>query len=139
MLHQVPPGVQVKLHHQRLHPETPVGKCALGVRRKTFGIDPNKIGNKSIRSSAAISLLLTRRSLDKVMILGLWKSKVFLDYIRHQVVKLTTGFLKDMVSFDTFFELCSRSIAAGENPEPLQKHYDMPRFHLGKSHLRMAG
>ena len=104
-----------------------------------FGFNPNKIGNKSIRSGAAMSLLLTRRSSDKVMILGQWKSKAFLDYISPQVIELTTGFLKDMVSFDTFFELCSRSIAAGKNPEPLQKHYNMPRFHLGKSCLRMVG
>ena len=36
-------------------------KCALGGGRKTFGFDPKEIGNKSIRSGAAMSLLLTRR------------------------------------------------------------------------------
>ena len=94
-------------------------KCALGGGRKTFGFDPKEIGNKSICSGAAMSLLLTRLSSDEVMILGRWKSKAFLDYVRPQVVELTTGYSKDMVSFDTFFELCSRSIAAGK----IQNHY----------------
>jgi len=78
---------------------------------------------------AAMGLLLKRRSSDEVMMLGRWKTKAFLDYIRPQVVELTTGLSKDTISPDTFSELCSRSRTIRENSEPLMKHYDMPRWH----------
>ena len=114
-------------------------RCALGGGKGTFGFDPHKIGNKSLRSGAAMGLLLKRRSSDEVMILGRWKTKAFLDYIRPQVVELTTGLSKDMISFDTFFELCSRSMTIRENSEPLMRHYDMPSLYLGMTRSRMAG
>jgi hypothetical protein len=51
-----------------------------------FGFDPMEIGNKSLRSGAAIGLLLQKCSPTKIMMLGRWKSRAFLDYIRPQTL-----------------------------------------------------
>lgn len=114
-------------------------RCALGGGKGTFGFNPHKIGNKNLQSGATMGFLLKRCSSDKVMILGRWKTKAFLDYIRPQVVELTTGLSKDMISFDTFFELCLQSMTIRENSEPLRRHYDMLSLYLDMTRSRMAG
>jgi hypothetical protein len=75
--------------------------------KETFGFDEDEIGNRSIRSGAAMALFLQNHSSDKIMILGRWKSKAWLDYIRPQVLEWTDLFSSDMISFDNFYELCS--------------------------------
>ena len=116
-------------------------RCTLGGRKGAFGFDLHEIGNKSLRLGAAMGLLLKMRSSNEVMILGRWKTKAFFDYIRPQVVELTTGLSKDMISFDTFFifKLCSQFMTIREKSEPLKKHYNMPSLYLGRTRLRMAG
>ena len=93
-----------------------------------FGFHPTEIGNKSIRSGAAMALFLTDHSSDKIMILGRWKSKAFLDYIRPQIVEWVELFSDDMISFNNFFELCSISSRNKNHPDPEQHrgHYDLP-------------
>jgi len=99
-----------------------------GVER--FGFHKDEIGNKSIRSGAAMALFLNDHSSDKIMILGRWKSKAFLDYIRPQVVQWTRLFSNDMISFNNFFELCATIEKGGGRKESkLQQkrgHFDMP-------------
>ena len=113
--------------------------CQDGGGKGTFGFDSSEIGNKSIRSGAAMSLFLTNHSADKIMILGRWKSRAFLDYIRPQVAQWSSCFAKDMVSFETFFDLCSKGITKKKIQEPLKKHHKFPEFFLGSSPARMAG
>ena len=76
-----------------------------GVER--FGFHKDKIGNNSIRSGAAMALFLNDHLSDKIMILGRWKFKAFLDYIQPQVVQWTRLFSNNMISFINFFELCA--------------------------------
>ena len=52
-----------------------------------FGFSPNEIGNRSVRSGAAMALFFTNHSPDKIMLLGRWKSRAFLVYIRPQVTE----------------------------------------------------
>ena len=70
-----------------------------------FGFSKDEIGNKSIRSGAAMALFLRNHSSDKIMILGRWKSKAWLEYIRPQVLQLIDLVSEDMVSFENFYEL----------------------------------
>ena len=54
----------------------------------TFGFHPHEIGNKSIRSGAAMSLFLMAHSPAKIMILVVcWSSDAFLVYIQPQVLE----------------------------------------------------
>jgi hypothetical protein len=50
--------------------------------KAVFGFDAHEIGNKSIRSGAAMALFLTNTHTDRIMILGRWASNAFLAYIR---------------------------------------------------------
>jgi len=84
---------------------------------KRFGFHPEEIGNRSIRSGAAMALFLNDVSSDKIMILGRWKSKAFLDYIRPQVVQWTRLYSVDMISFNNFFELCTSLDKKGRREE----------------------
>ena len=107
-----------------------------------FGFGPMDIGNKSLRSGAAMALFLMRHSSDRIMILGRWKSRAFLDYIRPQVIEWTSCLSGDMISFDNFTDLLDRRITEPAeivedtrwdgDPERQRNHFNkMPAFHLG--------
>ena len=72
--------------------------------KKTFGFDPADIGNKSIRSGAAMALFLQNVSSTRIMLLGRWASEAFLVYIRPQVLEWTNNMSRDMINIDSFFE-----------------------------------
>ena len=102
---------------------------------KTFGFDPDQIGNRSIRSGAAMALFLKGHSADRIMILGRWKSKAFLRYIRPEILSWTDLFSSDMISFDNFYELCSeqsRSTRNGNKQKPeTMDHLEFPNLMVG--------
>jgi hypothetical protein len=72
--------------------------------KATFGFEPSKIGNKSIRSGAAMALFLQNISSTRIMLLGRWASAAFLVYIRPQVLEWTSNMSRDMINIDSFFE-----------------------------------
>jgi hypothetical protein len=83
---------------------------------ETFGFHPNDIGNKSIRSGAAMSLFLMDHSPAKIMILGRWSSDAFLVYIRPQVLEWTNNMSCDMIHLDSFFDAPHRDLVAPDDP-----------------------
>ena len=83
---------------------------------KSFGFQPSEIGNRSIRSGAAMSLFLMDHSPAKIMILGRWASDAFLVYIRPQVLEWTHNMSWDMIHLDTFFDASHRDIVASDDP-----------------------
>ena len=70
-----------------------------------FGFNSPDIGNKSLRSGAAMALFLQHHSSTHIMILGRWKSDAFLAYIRPQVLEWTNNMSPDMISFNDFIDL----------------------------------
>jgi hypothetical protein len=82
----------------------------------TFGFHPHEIGNKSIRSGAAMSLFLMDHSPAKIMILGRWSSDAFLVYIRPQVLEWTHNMSWDMIHLDSFFDASHRDLVAADDP-----------------------
>ena len=96
-----------------------------------FGFSPNEIGNRSVRSGAAMSLFLTDHSPDKIMLLGRWKSRAFLVYIRPQVTEWCDLFSIDMISFNNYFELfasTSQQKSKLKGNERQRKDYYMPQY-----------
>ena len=83
--------------------------CALFGGHPTFGFHPHEIGNRSIRSGAAMVAA-------KIMILGRWSSDAFLVYIRPQVLEWTNNMSRDMVSFDSFLDVGLYDIASASDP-----------------------
>jgi hypothetical protein len=78
--------------------------CCMFGGKAVFGFNAHEIGNKSIRSGAAMSLFLTNTHTDRIMILGRWASNAFLAYIRPQVLECTTNMSQSMVQIDPFFD-----------------------------------
>jgi hypothetical protein len=90
--------------------------CSIFGGSKTFGFHPNDIGNKSLRSGAAMSLFLMDHSPAKIMILGRWSSDAFLVYIRPQVLEWTHNMSCDMIHLDSFFDAPHRDLVSSEDP-----------------------
>jgi hypothetical protein len=107
--------------------------------KPTFGFHPHEIGNRSIRSGAAMALFLKDHSTAKIMILGRWSSDAFLVYIRPQVLEWTNNMSRDMISFDSFLDVGLYDIASTHDPRTRRKTIplngrsstmQMPTFHL---------
>ena len=79
--------------------------CTLHGGKAAFGFGPQDIGNKSIRSGAAMALFLADHSPAKIMILGRWSSDAFLVYIRPQVLEWTNNMSYDMTHYESFLDL----------------------------------
>jgi hypothetical protein len=90
--------------------------CSIFGGFQTFGFHPNEIGNKSLRSGAAMSLFLMDHSPAKIMILGRWSSDAFLVYIRPQVLEWTNNMSCDMIHLDSFFDAPHRDLVAPDDP-----------------------
>ena len=70
-----------------------------------YGIEEHKLGTRSIQSGAAMAFFLMDHSTDKIMILGQWKSKAFMVYIRPQVLEWTNIMAEDMARAGDFRNL----------------------------------
>jgi hypothetical protein len=110
--------------------------CALFGGKHAFGFDRSKIGNKSIRSGAAMALFLMDVSTAKIMILGRWSSDAFLVYIRPQVLEWTNNMSRDMVHLDSFFDASYSRDYTPDDPRlrrrlrPVHGSLLVPRLHL---------
>ncbi len=114
--------------------------CELYGGHTTFGFHPHEIGNRSIRSGAAMSLFLMDHSPAKIMILGRWSSDAFLVYIRPQVLEWTHNMSCDMLYLDSFLDAANTDLVASDDPRTrkrLQQSFNgrdsivtMPKFHI---------
>jgi hypothetical protein len=95
--------------------------CQIYGGKPTFGFSPNEIGNRSLRSGAAMSLFLKNHSTAKIMILGRWSSDAFLVYIRPQVLEWTNNMSKDMIDFNSFLDVGFFDVAAPSDPRTRAK------------------
>lgn len=93
----------------------------------TFGFHPKHIGNKSIRSGAAMSLFMMGHSSAKIMILGRWSSDAFLVYIRPQIMEWTHSMSIDMTRTDTFTDVSTNHDLAGhDDPRQRDRSFNGP-------------
>ena len=104
--------------------------CRIHGGKEKFGFDPEEIGNKNLQSGAAMALFLQNHLSDKIMILGRWKSKAFLDYIQPQVIAWTGCFSQDMIGFDHFQELTSKHINKKARTEHHENYTLIPELNL---------
>ena len=90
--------------------------CTLFGGKATFGFSASEIGNKSLRSGAAMTLFIQNHSTAKIMILGRWSSDAFLVYIRPQVLEWCANMSESMISLDSFTDLGTSDLAAPSDP-----------------------
>ena len=105
--------------------------CRLrGNGRSHFGFEPADIGNKSIRSGAAMALALNDHSPYKIMVLGRWASDAFLFYIRPQVLEWANNMSTDMVNFNEFLDVSHRDTASNRTS---RQHRQLPTSFDGRN------
>ena len=88
-----------------------VRKLATALGSDQLGHDPRDIGLHSIRSAAAMAMILSGVPNYMVMLIGRWKSDAFLIYIRKQVAEFTKSVSQKMITTTTFFHPPANTIA----------------------------
>ena len=71
------------------------------------GYAPEEVGCHSIRSGAAMCLILGGAATHKVMLVGRWSSDAFIAYIRPQIDAFTSGLSEIMIRIQQFRDLGS--------------------------------
>jgi hypothetical protein len=113
--------------------------CTMFGGKSVFGFYPHEIGNRSIRSGAAMALFLKDHSTAKIMILKRWLLDAFLVYIWPQVLEWTNNMSKDIVSFASFLDVGLYDVASAHNPCTRNRTIylngrnsvmELPTFHL---------
>ena len=78
--------------------------CEIGEEK--YGMRPEELGTRSIRSGAAMALAVQGGQSDsKIMALGRWKSNAFLNYIRPQTLEWAGSTSVEMTKASTFLDL----------------------------------
>jgi hypothetical protein len=90
--------------------------CSLFGGHDIFGFHPHEIGNRSIRSGAAMSMFLQNHSTPKIMIMGRWSSDAFLVYLRPQALEWANNMSSSMINFDSFMDLGTHDMSSASNP-----------------------
>jgi hypothetical protein len=75
----------------------------IGERR--LGFKAEDIGTHSIRSGAAMAMYLSGVKVETIQMIGRWKSRSFMRYLRIQVPETTRGVATRMTSRHTFFTI----------------------------------
>ena len=77
--------------------------AAVGERRLGFPVD--RIGTHSIRAGAAMAMFLAGVPCETIQLIGRWRSRTFMKYLRIQVTASTRGITTKMTSLDSFFTM----------------------------------
>ena len=75
--------------------------AAVGDRRLGFPVD--RIGMHSIRAGAAMAMFLAGVPCETIQLIGRWRSRTLMKYLRIQVTASTLGVTTKMTSIDSFF------------------------------------
>jgi hypothetical protein len=80
--------------------------CTMHDGGNRYGFTEGEIGTRSIRSGAAMALAMQGGQSDpKIMMLGRWKSRRFMEYIRPQVLEWAGSMSSDMAKVQPFLDL----------------------------------
>lgn len=78
----------------------------MGDGERIYGVKPEELGTRSIRSGAAMALAVQGGHSDtKIMMLGRWKSPAFLKYIRPQTMEWGGTTSRAMAKTPAFLDL----------------------------------
>ena len=75
------------------HIRTKLRSAVASIGERNLGFTADEIGCHSLRSGAAMTMKVSGVSEYTIMIIGRWKSLVFLDYIRKQVASFSFNVL----------------------------------------------
>ncbi len=75
--------------------------AAVGERRLGFPVD--RMGTHSIQAAAVMAIFLAGVPCETIQLIGRWRSRTFMTYLRIQVAASTRGVTTKMTSLDSFF------------------------------------
>jgi hypothetical protein len=99
----------------------------------TLGYCATDVGTHSIRSGAAMALVLSGHAAWRIMLVGRWKSSAFLLYIREQVDCFSKGVSTRMIQNPDFFHVPDIDNAITTTSTPTSSSLDFNSFTGGKS------
>lgn len=73
--------------------------------KRLLGFKVSQVGAHSILSGAVLSMYLNRVYVIEIMLHGQWTSIAFLDYIKYQVLELSSDVSNKMLKTDNFITL----------------------------------
>ena len=77
--------------------------AATAVGEKKHGFPKDRIGTHSIQAGAAMAMFLAGVPRETIQLIGRWRSRTFMKYLRIQVTASTRGETTKMTSLDSFF------------------------------------
>ena len=87
------------------------------IGEENLGFNSQDIGLHSIRSGAAMAMVLSGISTIIIQRVGRWSSEAFLEYIREQVDSFTFGVSEKMLQFEHFHNLNAKESQAHQDKE----------------------
>ena len=111
------------------------------VGERRLGIKADKIGTHSIRSGAAMAMYLAGVPCETIQLIGRWRSRTFMRYLRIQVPDTTLGVASRMTSRHTFYtiEPDGRNPENGGNQVDTQQRDAPPNDTHERSFARISG
>jgi hypothetical protein len=101
--------------------------CLLGDGERRYGVKPEELGTRSIRSGAAMALAIQGGHSDnKIMLLGRWRSSAFLKYIRPQTMEWAGSTSKEMARTPAFLDLEGDTDPRIQNTQSRKEKQDKP-------------
>ena len=71
--------------------------------QSVLGFSAEEVGTHSNRSGGTIGMFLSGTPVYTIMLMGRWSSDSFMRYIRKQVLSLSHGIAKKMLTYEQFF------------------------------------
>ena len=76
-----------------------------------LGYDAGRVGTHSIRSGAAMAMFLAGVPIETIQLIGRWKSRAFMRYIRIQVPDITKDVASKMTLRESFFTITTDGLS----------------------------
>jgi hypothetical protein len=65
--------------------------------KEVLGLDPLKIGNRSLRTTSAMAMALNGAKDSEIQLYGRWQSNAFMDYLRPQIASFAAPMSRRMI------------------------------------------
>jgi hypothetical protein len=65
--------------------------------KEVLGLDPKRIGNRSLRTTSAMAMALNGAKDSEIQLYGRWQSNAFMDYLRPQIASFAAPMSQRMI------------------------------------------
>ena len=98
--------------------------AAAAVGEKRLGFTVDRIGTHLIRTGVEMAMFLAGVPCETIQLIGRWRSRTFMKYLRIQVTASTLGVTTKMTSVDSFFTVTILADDLDKNDEEQRPQID---------------